>query len=252
MAIRYTKELNAELRRVVKNYNAKIRRLNQKGVIDTPERAYVSELKEEYSSRAELLRRLKELQLFSKPGSEDYVEIGHYKGTNYQNELRKLREAQTKRNLSREITAAKKDLRGPYTTLYLDNLQAARKFLNINIGKLTLPQLRRRVKIVEREYDREKRDKIFYDNVRKALFRSAYQTGIDPDKILDVMNEMRNLTPHQFYLAVQENDVFKDFMDKYKLFVMMEESGFDPYEDQLIQSIDNLGAALPDILASFS
>lgn len=252
MAIRYTKEFNAEIRRVVKNYNAKIKRLNQKGVIDTPEQVYVSDLKEEFSSRAGLLRRLKDLQAFSKAGSEERVRIGNYQASRYQYEREKAMVARAKRNLTVEIREAKKDLRGPYTTLYLDNLIANRQFLNIPIAKLTIPQLRRRQKIVERNEDRERRDKIFYDNVTQALFRTAYQTGVDPDKILAVITELRKLTPHQFYLAVQENDVFKDFMDKYKLFVMLMEGGFEPYENQLVESVDNLATELPNILASFS
>lgn len=251
MAIRYTPDFNAEIRRVVKNYNAKIRRLNQKGVADTPERAYVSELKEEFSSRAELLRRLRDLQAFSQRGSEEIVQIGDYRTTRYQYEREKASLAAAKRNITREIKEARKDLRSNLSTVYLDNLVARREYLNRPIKSLSVPQIRRWRKIIERESSKTEKEKAFFDNMTRMLFRTAYQSGIDPDKILPVINQLRELTPHQFFIAVQENAEFRDFLDKYQLYVAMDEESDSVYETQLIDSLEYLGERLPEIIKSF-
>lgn len=74
--IRWTDADNKELRRVVKNFNAKISRLEKKNPElknALPERASVKAIKELVSTRNDLKRELNSLQRFSKKGSETIV-----------------------------------------------------------------------------------------------------------------------------------------------------------------------------------
>ena len=66
MAIRYTSEYNAEIRRVVKNFNARRERLAKRGIKLTKAPIKVSELKSRYQTRGELN---KELELLNEVSS---------------------------------------------------------------------------------------------------------------------------------------------------------------------------------------
>ena len=73
MAIRYDQKLNNEIRRIVNNYNAKIRRLNKREDLTLPplfDRQALKSMKQSTKSRADLRRKLKNLQEFSKRGGE--------------------------------------------------------------------------------------------------------------------------------------------------------------------------------------
>ena len=73
MAIRYDKKLSQELARTVRNFNKKVYRLEKLRRELIPERVTVASLKQEYTSRAELMRRLRELRGFSARGAEDII-----------------------------------------------------------------------------------------------------------------------------------------------------------------------------------
>ena len=70
MAIRYDSQLKAEIRRTVKAFNAKIRRLENKGVSAAllPDSISSKEIQQGIRSRSDLRKRLKELQEFSSAG----------------------------------------------------------------------------------------------------------------------------------------------------------------------------------------
>ena len=65
MAIRYDAALNAEIRRVVKNFNQKRNRAIKRGFSNLPPTMKVSELKARYEKRPELLRELKLISKFN-------------------------------------------------------------------------------------------------------------------------------------------------------------------------------------------
>lgn len=77
--IRWTENDSRELTRSVKNFNAKVKRLEEKykGRSDVviPEKVSVKELKELVGTRRDLNREIKSLQRFSKRGSEELVKV---------------------------------------------------------------------------------------------------------------------------------------------------------------------------------
>lgn len=76
--IRWRESDEQELKRVVRNFNAKIDRLakkDPKNANTLPEKVRVGQLKELIDTRQDLKRELKSLQRFSKRGSEELVEI---------------------------------------------------------------------------------------------------------------------------------------------------------------------------------
>lgn len=76
--IRWTESDNEELRKVVKNFNAKISRLEKKNpeLKDVlPERASVKDIKKLVDTRQDLKRELNSLRRFTKRGSEEVVDV---------------------------------------------------------------------------------------------------------------------------------------------------------------------------------
>lgn len=74
--IRYRPSDDAELRRAVKNFNAKISRLEKKNPADKsslPDRVTVKEMRELIQTRQDFKREIKALQRFSKKGAETLV-----------------------------------------------------------------------------------------------------------------------------------------------------------------------------------
>ena len=68
MAIRYDEKLNKEILKTVRNFNAKVGRLEQQGVSLPVEKVSVRGLKEQFQERRELQSYLRELRKFSQRG----------------------------------------------------------------------------------------------------------------------------------------------------------------------------------------
>ena len=108
MAIRYDKKLNQEINRTIKNFNQKIARLEKQERELLPSKITKKDLKNNVYTRAELQRKLKELQRFSKRGAEEVIETkGGVKLTQYELQNIKRENARIKRNITREINRLK-------------------------------------------------------------------------------------------------------------------------------------------------
>lgn len=70
MAIRYDDKLNQQLVRTVRNFNAKINRLERQGVSVPVQKVTVKQLRQDFTERRELLSYLRELRKFSQRGVE--------------------------------------------------------------------------------------------------------------------------------------------------------------------------------------
>lgn len=70
MAIRYDEKLNKEILSTVRNFNAKVARLERQGAQLTVEKISIRELKKEFQERRDLQSYLKELRKFSQRGVE--------------------------------------------------------------------------------------------------------------------------------------------------------------------------------------
>ena len=70
MAIRFDPALNKEIRRVVQNFNKKRNRAIQRGFHHLPPTLTVSELKNRYTKRSQLMRDLRLIKSFNKGKDE--------------------------------------------------------------------------------------------------------------------------------------------------------------------------------------
>lgn len=75
MSVRYDKQFNKEIARIVRNYNAKITSLQKKGFKYLPEKETITNIKQAWDTRYDIKRRLKQLKSFSQRGAEKEITL---------------------------------------------------------------------------------------------------------------------------------------------------------------------------------
>lgn len=135
MAIRYNEDLNKQILKTVRNFNAKVAKLERQGVELPVEKVSVRELKKDFTSRRELMSYLRELRKFSQRGVERiaYVDRWGKKYTMYEFKVGGIRQRRAIREAERLLEEAQKSHRteggvpGPQTLMgtdYAENLKA--------------------------------------------------------------------------------------------------------------------------------
>ena len=72
MTTRFDPDLNEEIRRVVKNFNAKRNRAYKRGFSYLPDRAYVSKIKQSFDTKKDIEKYLKNLEMFNVMGDSAF------------------------------------------------------------------------------------------------------------------------------------------------------------------------------------
>ena len=113
MAIRYDEKLNKQILQTVRNFNAKVTRLEQQGVALPVEKVSVRELKKDFTDRRELQSYLRELRKFSQRGVERvaYVDRWGKEFTVYEFKVGGIRQRRAIREAERLLDAARKEKR---------------------------------------------------------------------------------------------------------------------------------------------
>lgn len=169
MAIRYDDSLRDEIRRTVKNYQAKRKRVISKGGELLPDPAYVSTFLTEYTNRRTLLRDLKKLQRYSERGAEEVIDLeSGQRVTRYElGELKRL-VTSAKRNITRELKQAPDwNTMQPITRAHYEHLQSRYRYLSRPLSSLSKRQFVTYERIAYGEGDIEKKRQTFYNNIQK-------------------------------------------------------------------------------------
>lgn len=225
--IRYDKNFNKEIKRVINNYNAKIRRLEKKG-IDTPDKIYkkdIDRIKENANSRKELREVLKGLQLFNKRGAELKKEGTNF--TNYEYDYIKKLQREATRNINRQLSFYEKNkptVLGEEQTLtfaemrderYM-NLLAKKKLSSININLLKKEDIKDYIRKLERNkyiVDFKKWEERYIEIFTKtlAIFEIDKRTH---DKIVERLSK---LDPIKFDKLIRKEQLFRGILDYYAM-----------------------------------
>lgn len=213
--IRWSEADNQELARSVRNFNAKVKRLEEKykgSDVIIPERVSVKEMRELVNTRRDLQRELKSLQRFTERGSEKVITVPN---TDNNIQLTKWqKEEMSKRAgvINRKRTLRRKE----HESKELENQGKSLGYTrgDIGMGKVEFNQLRPTssftkkmtkadVKAKFEHFMREsqsdywnKRDILMRENFIKAL-----EENFNPKDIKDVIENIRNMD-------------IKDFKDK--------------------------------------
>ena len=265
MAIRYDKKLNQEINKVIRNFNQKIARLEkmEKDLI-LPERITKKDLKENYYTRTDLRRKLRELKRYSSRGVEETittsggVTMSRYELQNIQIESRRI-----KANLTREIkklrvTSPKvfgKDQAMSFAQMgdqYYLNLQARRNALNKGkITELSKEQLEQYNKLLQKtRRNKEYYNNIFKENYQNMLTDLGYFYGYDNQKLNELKSKIDKLDSDKFLKLFREEKSIQAILDYYpNIKVKAGKNAINPEDikedvtvlyDALIDNIDNI------------
>ena len=266
MAIRFDRSLMSEMRRVVKNFNAKRRRLEKQGQKVLPEKVSVKDLMS-FSRRRELYSTLNDLRAFSKRGAENVRRIEAGLITEWEFKTVKERARRSKISLARRISSA--ELREPHNEYksmakdYIKNMRYKKEYLSRDIKKLSSSQFKTFKKIIEQREDLSRINEVFYENFFDMLFKDAYIAGIDPYLLDYIEQTLRQLSPNQLADAFREVPALSMIVERYNQYVGVDKSNV-PYlkfhqayfqvtqEEQLDKAIRFLGNRVEQIVAQYS
>lgn len=213
--IRWQQSDDEELRKAVKNFNAKIDRLakkDPKSKSALPEKVTVRQMKELVSTRQDLKREINSLRRFSKRGAEELVEVpdSYYnlKVTKWQKEDMNRRAAviNRRRNARRqEIADIEMTDRGKslgYTRGQLGMGKAdevALEPMKVFTPKMTYTDMRKKMDVIRNESQStywNRREIMMMNNYIKSLKENFSEN--DPD-VKSIIEAIENMDFKQFY-----------------------------------------------------
>lgn len=217
--IKFNKDYSDEINRIVKNFNAKITRLENKGTPSylIPKREKARILKRDYksSTRRELNIRLRELQAFSRRGSERPVKLKEGgRTTNWNLGLMRKRQRRIKAQKRREIVELEKNLKPFDYQGYskLSSLKALFKKISKSFAS------REDISSFNVEYLKEyspHRKNVFYDNFFTALFKDGRFIGYDIKKLQMIEEALRKFTPDELIQLSEKSPLISGIFDYY-------------------------------------
>lgn len=209
MAINYTPDYNAKLRREVQNFNKKRNRAIKRGFTNVPPLQKVSDLKARYTNRNELDRELKRLQSFTQKDLTNKIENrGGAKAIAWDYQNLKTNAKAAKGYFEREYErVSKRTGRFPGERLYLDNIKAKMDLLDLNLAYMTQSQFNS-AKAAINEFSKS----IAQKNAEYRGFLSEVDWVMET---LNIPNDQRDaffkkfqgLTANQFLYAYDNNDI---------------------------------------------
>ena len=264
MAIRYDKKLNQEINKTIKNFNQKIARLEKQERELLPSKITKKDLKS-VTTRAELQRKLKELQRFSKRGAEDVITTsGGVKLTQYELQNIKRENARVKRNITREINRLKvekpKIFGKKQTSTFSEmgdtdylNLVARRKALEKDINKLSREEFERFTKLIEKTgKNQQYMNSMFKDNYFEMLTDLAYYFDYDNDKLNILKQKLMNLKPNDFLKLFKEDKSIRAILDYYPIVTnSFNAINPDDIKEDVVNLYDNLIDNIDDIIKDY-
>lgn len=209
MAINYTSEYNAKLRRDVQNFNKKRNRAIKRGFTNVPPLQKVSDLKARYTKRSELDKELKRLESFRQKDLLSKVENkGGAKAITWEFQNLKTNAKAAKAYFEREYERVNKRTgRFPGERLYLDNIKAKINLLELNIDYMSQSQFRSAISTVNEFATSIEHRKAQYRGFLNEVDWVMERLNISGEQRDAFFKKFEGLTPTQFLYAYDNNDI---------------------------------------------
>lgn len=219
MAIRYDSQLKEELRRTVKAFNAKIRRLEAKGVTAAllPDKVSVKELKAGITNRRDMRSRLKQLQDFSSAGVATESEGGLI-GTDILFQYRQGEANRAIQEINKEYEKVLNlDTRYPMMqSEYTSNLKSKMDYLARDVKSMDIRQINIFNKNLLSPEQKTIKDETFYQNFNRMLFFDAYKANLPPSLIRSISEKLEQIPPSKLLELHATEPAFKAVTDTYQ------------------------------------
>lgn len=219
MAIHYTREENAYLRRQVANFQKKVKRLQRKGVSQglLPNNIKVSDLKRTYDTWEDLEARLEQMRNFSSVGVTRQTSKGLV-GTDilFRYKQQEIDESVILAKQRRDSLRQTKG-RSPIKTQSLRNLTRKIQKISVDLEDIdfkTLQKVNANALTLEEYSDRSE---TFYESFYKMLFQASEYSGANEEIIKDIKESLDKFTPEELSELLEKEDTISDLMAKYEV-----------------------------------
>ena len=220
MAISYTKDLNARIRKEVKNFNARRKVLSKRGIKLTSAPIKVSELKARYELESDLE---KELWLLSKASSrnvsllKEVENSGGATAIEWELQYLKLNEQKAKDYFERERDIVREKVgRFPGERIRLDNIEQKIAILDLNIDYMNQDQFKNYRAAIREYMSIPAKIKGGYRGFLIEVEDAMSKLGYSKKDIDDVFKQLSKLTPDQFHKFYEENDTVQRIFELYQ------------------------------------
>lgn len=209
MAIRYSKELNARLRREVDNYNKKRKRAIQRGFRQLPPAMKVSELKARYTVKSDLDRELNRLRRFNVTNALERVETqGGIDSTSWELKYLKGNVRNARDYFEREYKRVSKRVsKFPGEAERLNNIRAKIDILDIDLSYMNQEQFRSAKRAIFEYVEAPAKRKAGYRGFLSEVDLVMQRLGYSSDDINKVLNKFNKLSADQFLYAYDHFDI---------------------------------------------
>ena len=268
MAIRYDKKFNNEIRRIVNNYNAKIRRLEKinSDVIlpDKFNKDALESLKGSVSNRKDLRWRLKDLETFTQRGAEknivvDGAEIPKYQYQNirrYQSLVKRRINTKIKFYETKKATNAGKKEDVTFAQMgerdYLNALAKKELLLDKDISNLTNEERENLLRLLQNN-SRTISIKNWQDNYIEILNDTGRTYGYNNNKLEVIKILTKRLDPSKFDKLFKTERTIQQIIYYYK---PIKDFGIDlnieDNVDDVTANFDNLYDNMFNILEDYT
>lgn len=220
MAIKFDKAYNAEIRRVVRNFNQKRNRAIKRGYKYLPPKMTVSELKSRYTSRSQLNRDLNALKRFNREGDKALKVVetsGGAKAIKWEYDYLKKNLQYAKEFYDREIEDAAR-LDTPMMVAkseYINNLKSKRDYLNLEFSELNQSQFRTFRNTINEYLYANERNMNGYRNWMNEVELIMRNLGYDNKTINKFFEGFNELTPRQFLTMYRQSQLVSRIYELY-------------------------------------
>lgn len=220
MAIKFDKAYNAEIRRVVRNFNQKRNRAIKRGYRYLPPKMTVSELKSRYTSRSQLNRDLNALKRFNREGDKALKVVetsGGAKAIKWEYDYLKKNLQYAKEFYDREIEDAAR-LDTPMMVAkseYINNLKSKRDYLNLELTELSQSQFRTFRNTINEYLYANERNMNGYRNWMNEVELIMRNLGYDNKTINKFFEGFNELTPRQFLTMYRQSQLVSRIYELY-------------------------------------
>lgn len=220
MAIRFDPAYNAEIRRVVRNFNQKRNRAIKRGYRYLPPKMTVSELKSRYTSRSQLNRDLNALKRFNREGDKALKVVetsGGAKAIKWEYDYLKRNLQYAKEFYDREIEDAAR-LDTPMMVAkaeYINNLRSKRDYLNLELAELSQSQFRTFRNTINEYLYANERNMSGYRNWMNEVELIMRNLGYDNKTINKFFEGFNELSPRQFLTMYRQSQIVSRIYELY-------------------------------------
>lgn len=218
-------KLTAEQKLIVRNYNRRVKYLENYGVQFLPEHERVRDLAKQFKTQRDLNRRLKQLQKFNAANAKKIVRVGvdKVKMSKYQRDILVADAQLSRKRTEKEQRQIEKEKgKQQWSFMYgprYKTLETSMKTLKKSISKMTKAEIEKTQRISQSVKYKHQKDQTFINNLITIMFENSRLVKDNPAQVNRIADKMRQLTAEEaveFYNGSRHVQYQIEFYEIYK------------------------------------